>query len=108
MTGPGQDDDTIEKTAKLTYYHSDKDAKKPNPADEGAALLPGGGPRVSSAVSGRKARGENAGFAGVGKAMSGFAGEIAAYGAEYAPRRLTLTPLAFTAIPPVTYTHPLA
>ena len=29
-TGPGQEDDTLEKTAKLTYYHSDKDAKKPD------------------------------------------------------------------------------
>ena len=61
----------------------DKDVKKGGPAaDEQNPLLPGGAPKVSSAVSGRKARADNSGFAGLSKSMNSFAGEIAAYTSE--------------------------
>ncbi len=67
----------------------DKDTKRTSKAaDESNPLLPGGGPRLSSATSGRKARAENGGLQGMRNSMNTFAGEIASMTSEYAMRAL--------------------
>lgn len=55
----------------------DKESARKDPAAESHPLLPGGGPRVTSAVSGRKARAENSGLAGVSNGLKSFAGGVA-------------------------------
>ena len=57
----------------------DKEATKADPSAESNPLLPGpgGGPRVTSAVSGRKAKAANSGLAGIKNGMSTLAGDMA-------------------------------
>jgi len=57
----------------------DKEGAGADPrADEANPLLPGGAPKITGSTSGRKARAENGGVAGLSKSMKSMAGDIGA------------------------------